>query len=215
MYTRANCTVSPVKTSHQLTERNMIPQSHEGLGQYLGTIGKFPEVHDYDSATREEMITGHLKFVVSIAKRYARNAEDLLDLIQEGNIGLMNAVEKREKGREFAHYASLHIRSQIRNYLRGKDLMKPYTREGEVKETPCNIEEVDPSVNVQESAHERDVDRLMRSKSLTKLQQETLQLRMMGMSLQQIAQTRGVTHQAVSDLERSAIKTLKSSCATA
>ncbi len=65
---------------------------------------------------REELVTSHLRLVVSIAKKYRRHTNlDLLDLIQEGNLGLMHAVEKfdHRRGVKLATYAVWWIRQSI------------------------------------------------------------------------------------------------------
>ena len=71
-------------------------------------------LHRADKA-RKVMIQANLRLVVSIAKRYANRSMPLLDLIQEGNIGLMKAVEKFEyqRGHKFSTYATWWIRQSI------------------------------------------------------------------------------------------------------
>lgn len=67
-------------------------------------------------AAREQMVRAHLRLVISIAKKYRRNGSlDLLDLIQEGNLGLMHAVEKfnYRHGVKVSTYAVWWIRQSI------------------------------------------------------------------------------------------------------
>jgi RNA polymerase sigma factor (sigma-70 family) len=71
-------------------------------------------VRDGDEAT-ERFVKANLRLVVSIAKRYQAADMPLLDLVQEGNLGLMHAVEKFDwrKGFKFSTYATWWIRQSI------------------------------------------------------------------------------------------------------
>ncbi|OGP80546.1 MAG: hypothetical protein A2Z08_02080 [Deltaproteobacteria bacterium RBG_16_54_11] len=72
-----------------------------------------------DDAARKRMIVSNLRLVVKVAKRYMGQGLPLLDLIEEGNIGLIKAVErfKPEKGCRFSTYAVLWIRQSIERGL--------------------------------------------------------------------------------------------------
>ena len=82
-----------------------------------------------DDAAREHMIRANLRFVIKIAREYEHLGMPLLDLINEGNIGLMKAVEKFDpnKGAKLTTYSSLWIKQQIRRALasQGKTIRLP------------------------------------------------------------------------------------------
>jgi RNA polymerase primary sigma factor len=82
-----------------------------------------------DEAAREQMSRANLRFVIKIAREYENLGMPLLDLINEGNIGLMKAVERFDpaKGGKLSTYSSLWIKQQIRRALasQGKTIRLP------------------------------------------------------------------------------------------
>ena len=95
----------------------------EGIGvddpvrMYLKEIGKVPLLSPDEEIelAKKKLAESNLRLVVSIAKRYAGRGMQLLDLIQEGNLGLIKAVEKFDyrKGYKFSTYATWWIRQAI------------------------------------------------------------------------------------------------------
>jgi len=86
--------------------------SHEDVKKTLRMVREGEEEADQ---AKHELIVANLRLVVSIAKKYTNRGLQFLDLIQEGNIGLMKAVEKFEhrRGYKFSTYATLWIRQAI------------------------------------------------------------------------------------------------------
>ena len=102
-----------------------------GLDTYLADINEVPlllpeqeielstRIQQGDMQAREHMIRANLRLVVSIAKNYVNRGLSFMDLIEEGNIGLMKAVEKfdPEAGCRFSTYATWWIKQGIRRSL--------------------------------------------------------------------------------------------------
>ncbi len=116
----------------------------KGLSQYLRQLGGHPQLtreQEYelsrrakkgDEEARRILAVSNLAFVVAIAKRFANRGSRLDDLIQEGNIGLMKAIEHFDpkKNVRFATYAVWWIRAYIMRYLKDN---RSQVRGGEAK----------------------------------------------------------------------------------
>jgi RNA polymerase primary sigma factor len=103
---------------------------HDALGTYLSGIGRVPLLSHEDEVlfarqakqggalgrrARDILVTSNLRLVLHIAKKYQYRGLDLAELVQEGNLGLMRAVDKfdPEKGYRFSTYAYWWVRQSI------------------------------------------------------------------------------------------------------
>jgi RNA polymerase sigma-32 factor len=119
------------------------------LGVYLGEINRYPLLsqdeerrlarlyrRSNDPAAAKSLVTSNLRFVVKVSYEYRSYGIKMADLVQEGNIGLMKAVEKfdPEKGIRLISYAVWWIRAYIQNYiLRSWSLVKLGTTQAQRK----------------------------------------------------------------------------------
>jgi len=130
--------ISPTKKkkkSAALPETYDDPHNSDPVKQYLREIGKYRVLKSKEEEVelakriaaggidgeyaKEELTNCNLKLVISIAKHYVNRGMQFLDLIQEGNIGLMKAVDKFDytKGFKFSTYATWWIRQAITRAL--------------------------------------------------------------------------------------------------
>ena len=117
--------------NHDSQAPSEVPRDADPVQLYLNEIGSTPLLTAAeevlvaraslagDETARHRMINSNLRLVVMIAKRYTNRGLPLLDLIEEGNLGLMRAVEKfdPERGFRFSTYATWWIRQSIERAL--------------------------------------------------------------------------------------------------
>ena len=120
----------------------------EILGMYLKEINKIPLLSNDeetelavmaaagDSAAREKIINANLRFGVNVAKKYQNHGLDLVDLISEGNMGLLTAIDKFDvsKGYHFISYAVWWIRQSVLKAIceKGRSIRLPMNRVNEL-----------------------------------------------------------------------------------
>ncbi|VAW93486.1 RNA polymerase sigma factor RpoS [hydrothermal vent metagenome] len=123
----SNIEKTTIKKSSKATERDFSDGQMDATRLYLSEIGFSPlltaeeevfysrKALKGDEASRKKMIECNLRLVVKIARRYLNRGLALLDLIEEGNLGLIRAVEKfdPERGFRFSTYATWWIRQTI------------------------------------------------------------------------------------------------------
>ncbi|OPY68955.1 MAG: RNA polymerase sigma factor RpoH [Syntrophorhabdaceae bacterium PtaU1.Bin034] len=113
-------------------QKHAEPTPFDPLKKYLSEIANHPvlsreeeaeiaeKAHRYkDVAASQKLVTSNLRLVVKIALEYQNTCHSLLDLIQEGNIGLVHAVRKYNpyKGTRFSTYSSFWVRAYILKYI--------------------------------------------------------------------------------------------------
>src|SRR5258708_530210 len=112
------------KEERENTDESVVDNA---IRQYLGEIGRFPlltaeqemmlakRVVGGDLEAQQRLVEANLRLVVSIAKRYNNHGIHLLDLVQEGNLGLIRAAQKFDpsRGFRFSTYATWWIRQAI------------------------------------------------------------------------------------------------------
>ncbi len=130
---------------HPLTAR---PVQHDILDQYLLEVNRYPllapaeelalarRIQRGDRKALDELVQRNLRFVISVAKKYRNRGLSLLDLIEEGNIGLMTAARRfdPDRGVKFISYAVWWIRQSILAALarQSRTVRLPLNRTGDL-----------------------------------------------------------------------------------
>lgn len=115
-----------------------------------------------DKKSREDLITRNLRFVISVAKQYQGTNAPLEELINEGNIGLIEAADKFDptKGFKFISYAVWYVRRSINDYLKGKSKLVriPVNRINELSTLNKEVNKLEQSLG--REIYTEDIDNL-------------------------------------------------------
>ena len=168
-----------------------LPATTDAMGLYLAQIGKYKLLtkeeeqelaHRYyetkDPEAAEKLVTSNLRFVVNVAAEYSKFGTKMIDLVQEGNVGLMHAVREfnPHKGVRLITYAVWWIRGHIREYLLKQFSLVKLSTSSEQKKLFYQLQKEKRRVDA--LGEEFDVDAFAKQLDINRDKVEDMQLRL-------------------------------------
>lgn len=154
-----------LKISKQITDRSSMT-----LDKYLEDIKRIPllsiqkeeelcdKIKQGDQKALEQLVRANLRFVISVAKQYKNNNIELIDLINEGNLGLIKAAKvfDNTKGTKFISYAVWHIRDMIIKSLcnDSRIVRMPFNKSTKIKSVNDNFSYLEQELKREPSIEE-------------------------------------------------------------
>ena len=220
--------IDPLDPAAEVTTRH---QAHDPVRTFLHEIARVPPLtaaeeialakrieHD-DPAALRELIEANLRLVVVVAKRYAGRGMPFLDLLQEGNVGLMRAAERYEwrSGSRFSFHATWWIRQAITQGIRDHERSAPEAPVGdEDLDAPAAFAEYDEELHTYQGVlsrlRGRELEDLL--STLSNRERTILELRYgldgsHARTLEAVARALGVTRGSIREIEVRALAKLE------
>jgi RNA polymerase primary sigma factor len=196
---------------------NRLREGLDAAHSSMAAMDEIEDLYEQSVATKNEIIRANLRLVVSIAKRYATSSENLFELVSDGNISLIRAVEKFDFGRgfKFSTYATWAI---IKNFARTIPMEHRYhsrfhTTQDEMLRTVQNAGRNQPVQESAQTQREQQVAQILGR--LDDREQQIIRYRFgldharEPMTLKQVGEAMGVTKERIRQLETRAIAKLR------
>jgi RNA polymerase sigma factor (sigma-70 family) len=203
--------------AHRLREAVVSPTGKiNPLHSRTQDLDRIEELMDQANAVKEQLISCNMRLVVSIAKRHAGQAENFFELLSDGNVSLIRAVEKFDyaRGNKFSTYASWAI---MKNYARSI----PEEKRRKERYLTSNDEFFDAAADTRSDEHEAVASAEQASHRINRLleyldprEQQIIRMRAgldnsEGMTLEKIGEQLGITKERVRQLNVRAMKKLR------
>lgn len=195
----------------------MSRHADSGLATYLKRAARFPRLtpEEEKKVSQDILILHNLRLVVHIAGRYAKNTDELMDFIQEGNLGLIKAAKAYDSSRgRFSVCASLYIRAEIR--AKFFDAFGKPLRDGrkcDAVKVPVELGTVGLCASGTQDSVTKYVSLRKGVSTLSPKQQEVINARLEGKAPAEIAQSMQCSRQNIEQISKGAVEALNRSLA--